>query len=261
MYVLSPQELVLREQLERAVRTGFVLRGEALAKIKHLKLYRDNYDSFEDYCNTTFGFTKLYIERCITAAKTYHQITEYLKTNGLDAPFPTKQRQLRPIFQADLSPIEAGEVWVMAVTLAMGKVPPSSIVKEALKAYLQEKYPPINPFSEGEICRITSGVPGKKNCWCVVAEVRPTECVVDTWDSQYVVQVSDLSPMKLTRAQEEQMLDLGERMTAIAQVGELDQAALWVLQGLEKLNRSQLNSIEERLLQVLEEVYLFHDVE
>ena len=36
---------------------------------------------------------------------------------------------------------------------------------------------------------------------------------------------------------------------------------MWVLQGLERLNRSQLNSIEERLLQILEEVYLFHDVE
>ena len=57
------------------------------------------------------------------------------------------------------------------------------------------------------------------------------------------------------------MLDLGERMTALSEVGELDEAAMWVLQGLEKLNRSQLNSIEERLLQILEEVYLFHDVE
>ncbi|MGB5631618.1 MAG: hypothetical protein WBM44_07195 [Waterburya sp.] len=127
MYVLSPQELVLREQLEQQIRTGFVLRGQALAKIKRLKLYRDNYDSFEDYCDATFGFTKLYIERCITAAQTYHQIVEYLKTNGLIEPLPTKQRQLRPIFQADLSPIEVGEVWVMAVNLAMGKIPPSSV--------------------------------------------------------------------------------------------------------------------------------------
>jgi hypothetical protein len=62
--------------------------------------------------------------------------------------------------------------------------------------------------------------------------------------------------MKLTRDQEEQMLDLGARMTALAEVKNLDEAALWVLQGLEKLNRSQLNSIEERLLQLLEDEYL-----
>lgn len=256
MYVLSPQEQQLRIELERAVRTGFVLRGEALEKIKSLKLYRDQYDSFEEYCDAVFGFTMLYIERCIRAAQTYHQIVEYLKTNGLIEPLPTKQRQLRPIFQADLSPIEVGEVWVMAVKSAMGKVPPSSVVSEAVKAYLQKKYPPINPFSIGQICRITSGVPGKQNSWCVVSEVRASECVVDTWDSQYVVAVDDLSSMKFTNAESEQMLDLGERMTALSEVGELDEAAMWVLKGLEKLNRSQLNSIEERLLQVLEAEYL-----
>ncbi|MGK7952838.1 MAG: hypothetical protein AB4368_29620 [Xenococcaceae cyanobacterium] len=256
MYVLSARELILRTELEQQVRTGFVLRGKALEKIKRLKLYRDRYESFEEYCDEVFGFTALYIERCIVAAQTYDFIEEYLETNCLSDPEPTKQSQLRPIFQAHLSPIEAGEVWVMAVRNAMGKVPPAVVVKEAVKAYLQQKYPPINPFSIGQICRIIGGVPGKKNCWCMVSEVRQDECVVDTWDSQYIVSIDDLLPMKFSRAQEEQMLDLGERMTAIGEVGELDEAAMWVLQGLEKLNRSQLNSIEERLLQVLEEEYL-----
>jgi hypothetical protein len=256
LYVLSPRELELRTELEQQVRTGFVLRGKALEKIKRLKLYRDNYESFESYCDEVFGFTALYIERCIVAAQTYDFIEEYLETNCLDAPKPTKQSQLRPIFQAHLSPIEAGEVWVMAVNLALGKVPPAVVVKEAVKAYLQQKYPPINPFLIGQVCRIIGGISGKKNCWCVVAQVRKDECVVDTWDSQYIVSVSDLLPMKFTRVQEEQMLDLGARMTALYEVGELDEAAMWVLKGLEKLNRSQLNSIEERLLQILEEEYL-----
>ncbi len=256
MDLLSAQEKQLRDELEQQVRTGFVLRGEALEKIKQLKLYRDNYESFEEYCDAVFGFTALYIERCITATQTYCLIGEYLQTNCLNDPLPTKQSQLRPIFQAHLSPIEAGEVWVMAVTLAMGEVPPAAVVKSAVKAYLQQKYPPVNPFSEGQVCRIVGGIPGKQNCWCVIAEVRATECVVDTWDSQYVVAVDDLSSMRLTKAQEEQMLDLGERMTTLYEVGDLEEAALWLLQGLERLNRSQLNSLEERLLQVLEEEYL-----
>jgi hypothetical protein len=89
-----------------------------------------------------------------------------------------------------------------------------------------------------------------------VSQVNKDECVVDTWDSRYTVSVDDLSPMKLTREESEQMLLLGERMTALAEVGELDEAAMWVLQGLEKLNRSQLNSIEEKFLQLLENEYL-----
>jgi hypothetical protein len=261
LYVLSPQEASLRDRLEAQVKTGFLIRGQALRSIKRLKLYRDKYDSFESYCDEVFGFTMLYIERCMIAAETYYQIEEYLKTQGLNEPKPTKQKQLRPIFQAHLSPIEAGEVWVMAVGIALGQVPSYSMVKTAVKTYLSQKYPTINPFAEGQICRITSGIREKQNCWCVISEVRKDECIVDTWDSQYVVAVDDLSPMKFTRDQEEQMLLLGERMTALSEVGELDEAAKWVLKGLEKLNRSQLNSIEEKLLQVLEKVYLFHDVE
>ncbi len=260
-YLLSPQELALRKELEQAVRTGFVLRGKALEKIEQLKLYRDQYDNFEEYCTTVFGFTTVYIKRCISASQTYNFIESYLQTNGLNEPRPTKQRQLRPIFQAHLSPIEAGSVWVLAVSLAMGEVPTGSVVKEAVKAYLQQKYPPINPFRVGQICRIIRGIPGKKNCWCLVAEVRPTECVVDTWDGQYVVEVDDLSSLSLTGDQQEEMLTWGERMSALSEVGIRDEAALWILRGLEKLNRSQLNSLEEKLLQLLEKFYLFDDVE
>ncbi|MEM7758266.1 MAG: hypothetical protein AAF298_09090 [Cyanobacteria bacterium P01_A01_bin.40] len=261
MYVLSPQEAELRTKLEHQVLTGFVLRGQALRSIKRLQLYRDRFEDFESYCESVFGFTMLYIERCMRAAETYYSIEEYLKTNSLSEPLPTKQSQLRPIFQAHLSPIEAGEVWVMSVALAAEKVPPKVVVEKAVRAYLQQKYPPINSFSEGEICRIKSGVLGKQNCWCVVAEVNQDECVVDTWDDRFVVSVDDLMPLKFTSDQSEQMLDLGERMTAIFESGELDEAAMWLLKGLEKLNRCQLNSLEERLLQVLEEVYLFQGIE
>lgn len=273
MYVLSPQERQLRAKLEQQVLTGFVLRGQALRTIKRLQLYRDRFSDFESYCDEVFGFSMLYIERCMTAAETYYQIVEYLKTQGLKEALPNKQKQLRPIFQAHLSPIEAGEVWVMAVELAQGyrpdrrqddwqnfvlrgKVPSYSMVKTAVKTYLNQKYPPANPFTEGQICRISSGIKGKQNCWCVISEVRKDKCVVDTWNSQYVVSVEDLQEMKFTPAESEQMLDLGERMTALAEIGDLDEAAMWVLQGLEKLNRSTLNSIEERLLQALEDEYL-----
>ncbi len=77
--------------------------------------------------------------------------TEYLKTQGLNKPYPNKQKQLRPIFQAHLSPIEADEVWVMAVGIAHGLVPSYSMVKTAVKAYLQQKYPLVNPYESGQI--------------------------------------------------------------------------------------------------------------
>ena len=259
-YLLSQHEKDLRAKLEQQVNKGFVMRGKALRQIEQLQLYRDNYDNFAAYCTAVFGFTTVYIKRCLTASQTYDFIESYLQTNGLNHPLPMKQRQLRPIFQAHLSPLEAGEVWVLAVNLALGEVPTSSLVTEAVKLYRQQKYPPVNSFVVGQICRILRGVRGKKNCWCLVAEVRPTECVVDTWDGQYVVAVDDLSSLKLTRDQQEEMLSWGERMSKLNEVGELDESALWILRGLEKLNRSQLNSLEEKLLQLLEKFYIFHDV-
>ena len=84
--------------------------------------------------------------------------------------------------------------------------------------------------------------------------------MVDTWDSQYTLSVDHLSSLRLAPAEESQMLDLGARMKALAEVGELDEAALWLLQGLERLNRATLNSLEEKLLRVLEQFYIFHDV-
>ena len=257
---LTQSQQELKEELELQIRTGFVLRGEALATLRRKKLYHDEYETFEEYCTAVFGFTSLYIKRCIKAASTYRKIEKYLQTNGLSDPLPSKQRQLRPIFQAPLNASEVGLVWTLAVTLASGAIPTSSIVTEAVKSYLRSKSPPTNPFNEGQICRIIGGVPGKKNCWCVVSQVKKDECVVDTWNSQYVVAIDDLSPMQMSPIQEEQILDLGERMTALSEVGELDEAAMWLLRGLEKLKRSQLNSLEEKLLQVLEEFYLSDDV-
>ena len=258
--LLSLEQQRLKEQLETKVRTGFVLRGEALATLRRQKLYGDEYDTFDEYCTAVFGFTSLYIKRCIKAASTYRKIERYLQTNGLNDPLPSKQRQLRAIFQAPLNASEVGLVWTLAVTQASGAIPSSSIVTEAVKSYLRSKSPPTNPFTENQICRIIGGVPGKKNCWCVVSQVRQDEYVVDTWDSQYVVAIDNLSPMQMTNAQKEQMLVWGERMTALSEVGELDESAMWLLHGLEKLKRSQLNSLEEKLLQVLEEFYLSDDV-
>lgn len=257
--ILSPPELELRTKLEHQVRTGFVLRGQALKAIERLRLYRDHFDSFADYCDSEFGFTMPYIKRCVIAAETYHAVAEYLQTNCLNLPKPNKQSQLRPIFQAHLSPVESGLVWVMAVEMSESRVPPQAVVKEAVKAYLEQKYPTINPFSVGEICRITGGVKGKRNCWCVVSQVYETECVVDTWDDELVVKSEHLAIMALSSVEREQILDLGERMTRLYEVGELDDAAKWLLQGLEKLNRAYLTSLESKLLEVIEAEYLGED--
>ncbi len=255
MNFLSESENQLLQELEQQVRRSFVARGQALSKIRRRKLYRTDYDNFADYCLGVFGYSRTFYNLCIKAAKIYLAIESYLHTLGLPDPLPSRQRQLRPLVTAKLKSEENGLVWVMAVTLAEGQVPSSSLVSEALRLYLEEKCPPINPFTVNQICRIVGTTPqlqGKHHAWCVIAEVRERECLVQTWDDEFMVPVAYLEPLDFNEDEQEQMIDLGERMSKIDESGISDPVAMKVLNWLAKLKRPNLNSLEEKLLQVIE---------
>ena len=51
------------------------------------------------------------------------------------------------------------------------------------------------------------------------------------------------------------MEDLGVRMSLLQEKGSLDPAALWILNGLAKLDKPYLDPIEEKLLAFLEREY------
>ena len=255
MNYLSESENELLQQLERQVRRSFVARGQALSKIRQQKLYRASYDNFSDYCLDVFGYSRTFSNLCINAAKIYLTIESYLQTNGLPDPLPSRQRQLRPLVPVKLKSEENGMVWVMAVTLAEGQVPSGSLVAEALRLYLEEKCPPLNPFTVNQICRIVGTNPqiqGKHHAWCLIAEVHTSECLVQTWDDEFMVPVTYLEPLDFNEDEQEQMIDLGERMSKIYEAGISDPVAMKVLNWLAKLKRPSLNSLEEKLLQVIE---------
>ena len=255
MNFLSESETELLSQLEQQVRHSFVARGQALAKIRKQKLYRAGYDNFSDYCLDVFGFSRTFYNLCMNAAKIYLTIESYVQTNGLPDPLPSRQRQLRPLVPAKLADEENGMVWVMAVTLAEGQVPSGSLVEEALRLYLEEQAPPINSYEVNQICRIVGSngqLQGKHHAWCLIAEVQERECLVQTWDDEFMVPVAYLEPLDFSAEEQEQMIDLGERMSQIYESGISDPVAMKVLSSLAKLQRPSLNSLEEKLLQVIE---------
>ena len=67
-----------------------------------------------------------------------------------------------------------------------------------------------------------------------------------------MVPVTYLEPLDFNEDEQEQMIDLGERMSKIYEAGISDPVAMKVLSWLAKLKRPNLNSLEERLLQVIE---------
>jgi hypothetical protein len=66
---LVDQDLAQHEAtIERGLKT-FVEVGQALQAIRDGKLYREQYDRFEDYCKERWGWDKRYCNRIISAAE------------------------------------------------------------------------------------------------------------------------------------------------------------------------------------------------
>ncbi len=86
-------------------------------------------------------------------------------------------------------------------------------------------------------------------------QVFETSCTVNTWSEHLEIPVENLAALEFNQEQYRQIEDLGVRMTKLHETDSLDAAALWVLDGLAKLDRPYLTILEEKLLRVIEDVY------
>ena len=170
---LNIEESQKRSRLIEQVGNAFYLSGIALLQLKEERLYRSTHLSFDEFCQDIFGFSSDYAYLKIAAAKVYQNLIDNLPpslgkpTNGRQtiSILPTRQRQLRAIVKAKLdkdAQVEvwleatslAVEVWLEATSLADGKVLSSSLVAEAVRAYLAKNNTRPNPFQKGDVCRI-----------------------------------------------------------------------------------------------------------
>jgi hypothetical protein len=256
---LSADELKFRASLEHQVKSSFYQAGIALIQLNELRLYRSTHLSFEEFCQDVFSFGRDYAYLQMAAARIYQNLLDNLPTIGQHLPLPTRQRQLRAMIKAKLDGDAQLAVWTSAVALALGKVPTSSIVAEAVRLYLAEDNSLDNPFREGEICRISvrsnSQLKGKGGCWCIVDQVHLSSCTVNTWSDEIEVPIENLESLKFNPEQDRSIENIGVRMTRLHETGSLDEAAVWVLRGLAKLDRPYLTTLEEKLLEVIEAEY------
>jgi phage N-6-adenine-methyltransferase len=83
-------------QHEATIRRGigtFIEVGTALLAIRDGQLFRDQYDTFEDYCQERWGFNSPHARRLIRAAETVSNI----QNDPIGSPLPTHESQIRPI--------------------------------------------------------------------------------------------------------------------------------------------------------------------
>jgi hypothetical protein len=254
---LSTGEKKLRDRLEEEVNCAFVAAGGALKQLLEKRLYRDTHLSFESYCKDKFNFSRDYAYLKIGASQVYKNIADNLSADSL---LPSNENQLRFLVKADLEPEVQVELWMNAVNKHPVKPPSGRVVKETIAEYLAKKNKIPNPFRLDEVCTIVAKdnpeLRGKSGCWCIVSGVHEFSCTVDTWETQYVLRLEHLNSSEYTESECQQMRELGWRMSRLASLGNLDDAALWILNGLARMQKAYLTDIEEELLSFLENKYL-----
>lgn len=114
---------------------SFLEVGDALAKVRESKLYREDFGTFDAYCSERWGISDSRARQLIGAAQTVTNVT------GLGAPAPASEGQAREL--AGLTPEAAAEVMVEA-TQAAPKVTATTIreTRERLAAASPPQPPP-----------------------------------------------------------------------------------------------------------------------
>lgn len=251
---LTIEEEKARFSLERKVERAFYEAGTALRELRDRRLYRSTHVTFEEYCRERFDFTRRRPYQLIEAAQIYDNLID--KCEPMVPVLPTKEGQVRPL--SELNTDEQPIAWEAAVKQAGGKVPTGRIVKDVVKRMKDNNPKPI-PFQVGEICQImTKDNPelrGKGGCWCIIKDIYKLSCQVNTWDNKYILRSENLKSLGYSPEECKQMENINIRMTMLHETGNLDEAALWVLNGLAKLKTPHLTDLEEKLLVLLENEY------
>ena len=251
---LTIEEEKARFSLERKVERAFYEAGKALRELRDRRLYRSTHVTFEEYCRERFDFTRRRPYQLIEAAQIYDNLID--KCEPMVPVLPTKEGQVRPL--SELNTDEQPIAWEAAVEQAGGKVPTGRIVKDVVKRMKDNNPKPI-PFQVGEICQImTKDNPelrGKGGCWCIIKDIYKLSCQVNTWDNKYILRSENLKSLGYSPEECKQMENINIRMTMLHETGNLDEAALWVLNGLAKLKTPHLTDLEEKLLGLLESEY------
>lgn len=129
------------EACEAKIEAGmetFVEVGNALLTIREGKLYRTEFKTFEEYCQTKWEMSDRHARRLIVAAEVAGNITG---PRGPEIP-PTSEKQVRPL--VNLPAEQQQEAWTVATASAGGKQPTAKQVQAAVGVVKAEKtFPPI----------------------------------------------------------------------------------------------------------------------
>lgn len=145
--VVEQNDLVQYEVvIDRGIKS-FIEVGAALMAIRESRLYRQDFSTFEDYCQERWGLGRNFINRQIAAIHVVENlvtvVTKNNEVNGASFPLPPTERHARPLTKLD--PEDQPVVWQRAVETAPNGKVTAAHVAATVEAYLAPALPPITP--------------------------------------------------------------------------------------------------------------------
>jgi hypothetical protein len=125
---LTAEQIEL-SQLEACIQRGleaFYQAGQALKQIRDKRLYRQGYDTFEDYCLDRWKLSRPRAYQLMDASQVIQNLSTTVDT------LPDKERQTRPL--KALEPEQQPEAWSAAQAIAPQGKPTASHVSRAAEA-------------------------------------------------------------------------------------------------------------------------------
>jgi hypothetical protein len=119
--------------VEKGLQT-FVLVGLALAEIRASKLYRQDYETFEEYCRDRWQMIGSRARQLINAAKVVGNLQSQSDTKG-NGSLPASERVARTL--AKLEPEQQREAWRLA--LSQSPAPTAVQVEQIIKSLLNRE--------------------------------------------------------------------------------------------------------------------------
>jgi DNA modification methylase len=137
---LTPVKLALMD-CEKAIEQGLGGAAYSLRKIRDERLYREQWGTFEDYCQQRWGFTRRHVDNVIAFTTVRDEIE-----NNCSQP-PERESQIRSL-KALPGPEQRVEAWNEAVDEAGGNQPTAKQVEKAVAKRQPPKKEHPAPFSD-----------------------------------------------------------------------------------------------------------------
>jgi hypothetical protein len=138
---LSVQERVRFAQLTRIVETNlssFLAAGKALAEIKSSRLFREKFETFEQFARETFGLCRSTADQLVRSTAT----ADLLMANGIELPGNTTEAVVRPVSTLP-SPELQVQAWRLIQAVSPERGPTQPIASKVVRT-IKNAIEPLN---------------------------------------------------------------------------------------------------------------------